>query len=215
MQPIQAVTWADDGDGVRILDQRLLPEREVYRVLRSVDEVCEAINTLAVRGAPAIGIAAAMGLAMSIPAGARGDVGLVLADADGRLRGTRPTAVNLARALDRVMQAGLRHRDDGAAMRDTLRDEATKILDEDRAMCRRIGEHGATLMAERCQQLMRASDEAEEIDIRYYLHDPSVAVAAGDTDNSLLMLWLAIASGLVALGLVAARLLKARNVQTA
>ena len=67
MQPIQAVTWSDDGDGVRILDQRLLPEREVYRVLRSVDEVCEAINTLAVRGAPAIGIAAAMGLALSMP----------------------------------------------------------------------------------------------------------------------------------------------------
>src|SRR5262252_11121236 len=65
MQPIQAVTWADDGDGVRILDQRLLPEREVYRVLRSVDEVCEAINTLAVRGAPAIGIVAAMGLALA------------------------------------------------------------------------------------------------------------------------------------------------------
>lgn len=62
---------------------------------------------------------------------------------------------------------------------------------------------------------MRASDETEEIDIRYYLHDPSVAVAAGDTDNSLLMLWLAIGSGLVALGLVAARLLKARKIQAA
>src|SRR5262249_36475010 len=78
MQPIQAVTWSDDGDGVRILDQRLLPEREVYRVLRSVDDVCEAIKTLAVRGAPAIGIAAAMGLALSIPPGARGDVTAVL-----------------------------------------------------------------------------------------------------------------------------------------
>lgn len=62
---------------------------------------------------------------------------------------------------------------------------------------------------------MRASDEAEEIDIRYYLHDPSVAVAAGDTGNSLLMLRMAIASGLVALGLVVARLLKARKVQAA
>jgi hypothetical protein len=62
---------------------------------------------------------------------------------------------------------------------------------------------------------MRASDEAEEIDIRYYLHDPSVAVAVGDTDNSLLMLWLVIASGLVALGLATARLLKARKVQAA
>jgi len=140
MQPIQAVTWSDDGDGVRILDQRLLPEREVYRVLRSVDEVCEAINTLAVRGAPAIGIAAAMGLALSIPTGSRGNLAIVLADADGRLRGTRPTAVNLARALDRALEAGLRHRDDAAGMRVALRDEATKFLEEDRAMRRRIGE---------------------------------------------------------------------------
>jgi len=57
MEPIQAVTWSDERDGVRILDQRLLPEREVYRDLRSVEDVCDAIKTLAVRGAPAIGIA--------------------------------------------------------------------------------------------------------------------------------------------------------------
>ena len=96
MQPIQAVAWSDDRDGVRILDQRLLPERELYRDLRSVEEVCDAIKTLAVRGAPAIGIAAAMGLT------------LVLRDGRGRrarapggspprsCAGTRPTAVNLA-----------------------------------------------------------------------------------------------------------------------
>src|SRR5262252_10233403 len=180
MQPIQAVTWADDGDGVRIIDQRLLPEREVYRVLRSVDEVCEAINTLAVRGAPAIGIAAAMGLAMSIPTGARGDVGLVLADADGRLRGTRPTAVNLARALDRVMQAGLRHRDDGAAMREALRDEATRILDEDRAMCRRIGEHGATLVADGARVLT---------------HCNAGALATGGIGTALAAVYVAVQSG--------------------
>ena len=145
MQPIQAVTWSDDGDGVRILDQRLLPEREVYRVLRSVDEVCEAINTLAVRGAPAIGIVAAMGLALSIPAGSRGNLAIALADAHGRLRGTRPTAVNLARALDRVMNAGSRHRDDADAMRGRCAIEATKILEEVIARCADIGEHGANL----------------------------------------------------------------------
>jgi methylthioribose-1-phosphate isomerase len=104
-----------------------------------VDEVCEAINTLAVRGAPAIGIAAAMGLALSIPAGSRGNLAIVLADAHGRLRGARPTAVNLERALDRAMKAGLRHRDDADAMRGALRDEATKIRGGSRHS-RRIGD---------------------------------------------------------------------------
>ncbi len=103
MQPIQAVTWSDDGDGVRILDQRLLPEREEYRELRTVDEVCDAIKTLAVRGAPAIGIAAAMGLALSVPSGAPRSISFDgLGGAYARLASTRPTAVNLARALDRM-----------------------------------------------------------------------------------------------------------------
>lgn len=180
MQPIQAVTWSDDGDGVRILDQRLLPEREVYRVLRSVDEVCEAINTLAVRGAPAIGIAAAMGLVLSIPTGSRGNLAIVLADADGRLRGTRPTAVNLARALDRAMEAGLRHRDDAAGMRVALRDEATKILEEDRAMCRRIGEYGATLIADGARVLT---------------HCNTGALATGGIGTALAAVYVAVESG--------------------
>lgn len=62
---------------------------------------------------------------------------------------------------------------------------------------------------------MRATDEAEEIDIRYNAEDPSVAVAVGEADNSLLMLWLAIASGLVTLALLAARLIQGRRAQPA
>ena len=180
MQPIQAVTWSDDGNGVRILDQRLLPGREVYRDLRTVDEVCDAIKTLAVRGAPAIGIAAAMGLALSIRAAARGNLGVALADADGRLRGTRPTAVNLARALDRMMKAGLAHRGNAAAMRTALCDEATRILDEDRAMCRRIGEFGATLI----------DDGA-----RVLTHCNTGALATGGIGTALAAVYVAVESG--------------------
>ena len=66
MELVQSVRWSDDGKGVRILDQRYLPERVLERDLRSVDDVCEAITTLAVRGAPAIGVAAAMGLVASL-----------------------------------------------------------------------------------------------------------------------------------------------------
>ncbi|MEA3247765.1 MAG: S-methyl-5-thioribose-1-phosphate isomerase, partial [Gemmatimonadota bacterium] len=72
MEPIRAVRWSDDGGAVRIIDQRQLPGAFVERDLRTVDEVCEAVATLAVRGAPAIGVAAAMGLvaAMAPHAGA-------------------------------------------------------------------------------------------------------------------------------------------------
>ena len=66
MDAIEAVKWSNAGAGVRILDQRLLPGREAYRDLRSVDDVYDAIATLAVRGAPAIGIVAAMGVTLAL-----------------------------------------------------------------------------------------------------------------------------------------------------
>src|SRR5689334_19611421 len=147
MQPIQSVAWSADGSAVRILDQRCLPAREVYRELRTVDEVCSAIATLAVRGAPAIGVAAAMGLSFAFADEAQ-DLARAresLRVAAERLRGTRPTAVNLAWALDRVLR-----RSDTATsvsgLHRVLRDEASRILAEDQAMCRRIGEHGASLI---------------------------------------------------------------------
>jgi methylthioribose-1-phosphate isomerase len=146
MDVIQAVRWSDDGAGVRIIDQRELPEREVYRDLRTVDEVYEAIVTLAVRGAPAIGIAGAMGMTLSLD-GTEQDGTAVLhrvAKAHGRIRSARPTAVNLGWAVDRVQKVALRSRGEGT--RRAMIAEATAILDEDRAMCRAIGAHAAMLM---------------------------------------------------------------------
>jgi methylthioribose-1-phosphate isomerase len=148
MELIEAVAWSADGERVRILDQRELPSREMYRDLRSIDEVCDAIRTLAVRGAPAIGIAGAMGLTLAVDAHeddrdtARSRI-VVAAD---QIRATRPTAVNLGWALDRMLAVASSHR--RASLRDELRAEATRILDEDRAMCRRIGEYGATLIGD-------------------------------------------------------------------
>ena len=63
-----AVQWSPDGEGVRIIDQRLLPGEYLERDLRTVGDVCDAIATLAVRGAPAIGVAGAMGLAVAMGA---------------------------------------------------------------------------------------------------------------------------------------------------
>jgi methylthioribose-1-phosphate isomerase len=147
MEIIEAVRWSDDGRAVRIIDQRSLPSAEVFCDLSTVEEVYDAISTLAVRGAPAIGIAGAMGVSLALKdvAANQDDALLRVAHAAGRLKSARPTAVNLAWAVDRVVNAAVRCKD-VPGLYDVLRDEATRILDEDRAMCRRIGEHGSSLI---------------------------------------------------------------------
>jgi methylthioribose-1-phosphate isomerase len=153
-QPVCAVWWGPGGS-LRIVDQRRLPAAFVERDLASIEAVADAIRTLAVRGAPAIGVAAAMGLAVSAEAHARGggaDVARCMdrlrADA-ALLRATRPTAVNLAWALDRMLAhaaGSLEGAADAAAFAAGLRAEAERIRAEDEAMCRAIGEHGASLI---------------------------------------------------------------------
>ncbi|HZS60190.1 MAG TPA: S-methyl-5-thioribose-1-phosphate isomerase [Gemmatimonadaceae bacterium] len=139
MQPIAAVQWAPGCRAVRIIDQRLLPGQYVERDLATIDEICDAIRTLAVRGAPAIGVAGALGLAALLSH----DISHA-AEYAKRIRSARPTAVNLAWAIDRVMAAIQSLAD--ADVASVARDEATAILEEDRAMCRRIGEAGAALI---------------------------------------------------------------------
>src|SRR5690242_7166756 len=144
MTVIQAIGWSGDGDAVRILDQRHLPEREEYRELRTAEEVRDAIATLAVRGAPAIGIAGAMGMALAVDPSETDYAPSMksLRAAHERIRCARPTAVNLAWAVDRMLTVALERPLVGRELRDALIAEASRILDEDRAMCRRIGEHG-------------------------------------------------------------------------
>src|ERR687884_2296592 len=105
---IKTVEWTDEG--VRMLDQRLLPTEEKYLMLRSYEEVADSIKKMVVRGAPAIGVSAAMGLAL----GARQSVGTSVADLEFDfdymcevMGDTRPTAVNLFWAIER-MRAALR-----------------------------------------------------------------------------------------------------------
>jgi methylthioribose-1-phosphate isomerase len=146
---IEAVRWSPDGTAVRIIDQRALPADYIERDLRSLEEVCDAIDTLAVRGAPAIGVAGAMGLVVALA----NDVGAAsevftqrLATTAARIRATRPTAVNLPWALDRMLLRAGREQGGPREILAALRDEATAILAEDRAMCRSIGEHGVALL---------------------------------------------------------------------
>jgi methylthioribose-1-phosphate isomerase len=140
------IGWST-SDSVRILDQTLLPGVETYLDLTSVDAVAEAIRQLRVRGAPLIGIAAAMGVTLA-GRGSNGDgPSLEQIRAACRLLGaTRPTAVNLHWALNRMCARAEQAVAKGEQLRDVLITEATAIWDEDRAMCQRIGELGATLI---------------------------------------------------------------------
>jgi methylthioribose-1-phosphate isomerase len=146
--PVQAIAWSPSG-AVRIVDQRALPEARIERDLESGEAVAEAIRTLQVRGAPLIGIAAAMGLVAGTRAlrGAPREAFLARVHALAELLGAaRPTAVNLRWALDRMVRAATATPGGGAAVWERLHAEATDIWEEDRAMCRRIGEAGLPLL---------------------------------------------------------------------
>jgi methylthioribose-1-phosphate isomerase len=132
---IRAVQWR--GDHLCLLDQRLLPAEERWIECRDTAQVTAAIRDLAVRGAPAIGIAAAWGVAMAAQQQAPLD------DALAMLRAARPTAVNLMWALDRMKK-----RIAAGADAQALQREAQAIQDEDLAANRRMGELGAGLIAQ-------------------------------------------------------------------
>jgi len=134
-----------------MLDQRLLPSEEKYLMLRSYDEVAEAIRKMVIRGAPAIGVAAAMGIAL----GASQSVGTSVADLDDDLQyicdvmsKTRPTAVNLFWAIERMRATFQKNKqlNDVEKVKKTLVDEALAIFEEDIAANRAIGKHGEPLI---------------------------------------------------------------------
>jgi methylthioribose-1-phosphate isomerase len=142
-EPLRPVLYDAARDVVRVLDQRRLPGEEVWLDLVSSGEVERAIRDLAVRGAPAIGVAAAYGLAVDARRGA-GVTGL--REAAERLVRARPTAVNLAWAVRRMSRRL------GLGAEEVLA-EAHAIRDEDEAACRRIGALGAPLIPPRAKVL--------------------------------------------------------------
>ena len=149
VQIIRAVDWNSDGDAVRIIDQRRLPGSLIERDLCTLDDVCDAIRTMAVRGAPAIGVAGAMGIVVamrSLTHQPEDAFRATLRGVAGEIRATRPTAVNLPWAIDRMLARSATVDGSPADILDALRDEATAIRDEDRAMCERIGTNGLPLI---------------------------------------------------------------------
>jgi methylthioribose-1-phosphate isomerase len=146
------VKWSDEG--VLMLDQRLLPTEEKWLTLKSYAEVADGIREMVVRGAPAIGVSAAYGVAL----GVKNFVGTSVADLveefdyiAGIMGKTRPTAVNLFWAIERMRRTFNQAKTDGKSISDikqTLIAEAKSIHDEDIESQRMIAEHGGKLLAD-------------------------------------------------------------------
>src|SRR5438874_2792197 len=149
---IKTVEWTSEG--IQMLDQRLLPTEEKYLMLRSYEEVADAIKNMVVRGAPAIGVSAAMGLAL----GANQSVGTSAADLEYDFKfmckvmeATRPTAVNLFWAVERMRRAFAEARtktNDVEEIRKRLINEALAIFQEDIDSNRALGKFGGELIAD-------------------------------------------------------------------
>jgi methylthioribose-1-phosphate isomerase len=152
----KTIEWTDDG--VRMIDQTRLPREEVYLTCRDYREVAEAIRSMVIRGAPAIGVAAAMGVALGVKNSKAKTIVELRTEFNGiaeTISRTRPTAVNLFWAVERMRRvfegalAGpLPDAEKLAAVKSRLVEEAQGVLAEDVAINRAMGQHGAALLPE-------------------------------------------------------------------
>ncbi len=149
---VNTIEWTDGG--VVMIDQRLLPAEETYVTCRDYREVAEAIRSMVIRGAPAIGVAAAMGVALGVEKSSASESSNGKLDAEVEticavLAATRPTAVNLFWAIERMKRRYQELRAGGAglaAIRKALIAEALEVHREDIAINKAIGRHGAALL---------------------------------------------------------------------
>lgn len=148
---INKTIWVED-QRVYIIEQTLLPAQNQIIEVRTVDEMVDAIKRLAVRGAPAIGIAAAFGMFIAAKQSVKISIDVMLADlnkAHDKLLASRPTAVNLAWALNRiqlVINTELQTGTTPSQLQENLLLESNRILNEDDNCCKAIGRHGAELL---------------------------------------------------------------------
>jgi methylthioribose-1-phosphate isomerase len=142
---IETIQWTDEG--VVMIDQTRLPNEELYVTCRDYKEVADAIRTMIIRGAPAIGVAAAMGVAIGIAQADPTELDAQLAVISAELAGTRPTAVNLFWAIDRMNRVYREHRHLAfEELKTRLIAEAKLVRIEDMAINEAIGRHGAPLV---------------------------------------------------------------------
>jgi methylthioribose-1-phosphate isomerase len=175
-----------------ILDQTLLPGEERWLELYTVEGVVEAIAMMRVRGAPAIGIAAAMGLVAVLRAGTVGPraafLGLIERHA-AAIRAARPTAVNLGWAMDRMLRCATETPGDGRAIMAALEAEAQAIWDEDKDACRRMAEHGQKVLTVRTRG-------REGVAVNVLTHCNTGFLATGGIGTALGLVYLAAENGM-------------------
>ena len=142
---IETITWSEEG--VVMIDQTRLPAEEIYVTCRTYKEVADAIRTMIIRGAPAIGVAAAMGVALGVSQAAGADLDAQFETICAELASTRPTAVNLFWGIERMkcLYGSIRHLP-WDQIRDRLVTEAKLVREEDIEINRAIGRHGAPLV---------------------------------------------------------------------
>ena len=149
---VKTIEW--NNNHVIMLDQRLLPQKEVYRVYRDYAEVARAIREMVIRGAPAIGVAAAMGVALGALRVKGKNFDREIERIFRSLEKTRPTAVNLFWALERMRKIYIEKRSLGIeTVKRLLKEEAQKIYEEDIAANRLLGKFGARLLRNPCRVL--------------------------------------------------------------
>lgn len=151
--PLKTIEWIGGLDGAaRLIDQTLLPTEVKYLDVTDIETMWDAIKVLRIRGAPAIGIAAAFGLYLAVRAIQTDDYAVFKRELDRAARylaGSRPTAVNLFRALKRIQDVvAARATEPVPALKQRILDEALRMIDEDNAVCRAIGQHGLELLIE-------------------------------------------------------------------
>ena len=149
--PVSTIEWVDGIDGrVKMVDQTLLPNELKYVLCDNIEGMYNAIKILMVRGAPAIGIAAAMGTVLGIrnkDSGNFEDFFKELKEVTSYVGSSRPTAVNLFWGLKRMEDTALRNKDKPVSdIKNILFNEAKTILEEDKDICRKIGKNGETLL---------------------------------------------------------------------
>ena len=152
--PFETLSWIGGLDGhVQMLEQTLLPLQEVQLEVRTVPAMVDAIYRLAVRGAPAIGVAAGYGMALGVQAAGPGEVLQAARTTKATLDASRPTAVNLSWATNRILRhlEALAEAGPGVTdhqLKQAVLDEAHAIYHGDQDTCRRMGEHGAALIGD-------------------------------------------------------------------
>ena len=146
--PVTTIEWKDNK--IRMIDQTKLPEELVHLEISDIEVLAEAIKSLRIRGAPAIGIAGAFGVVLGVQNFAGEDKEAFfkqLKETSEYLNATRPTAVNLSWAIQRMNRVANENNSKPVAeIREQLLREAQTIWEEDREICRRLGKHGARLV---------------------------------------------------------------------